>query len=688
MRALNRRKVSLSLKIGSLLIFTLIALGLANIYVVARSHRQMMFTEFSSKGYAIALSLANSAMETLLFHDASSVQSFVDNYRGIDGVSYIFLVSGDGEVLAHTFVPAFPPELRSANRVPPGKNSSQATIKLGGRGEVLDVAVPVLYGVIGQVHVGMDLGMVRQAVTRLILSIMWQFGLALVLGVVLVYVALYFMIRPVRDLARVSSALGGGDLRVEVAEGGGDEIGDLSRSFQRMVNSLREVVGGVVQSRAAMSEATGNISVVMEQILDGVQAEQVSVHNTEGRMDEMKGLSEGISASLVGLGGSSSRTSASATEIHRAAAAIVDGTRRLYTTVENTSSTLNELDAAIREVGRNVGSLRDVASANASSAQHIDDSIRTVEAKAAEVARITSDLEHKFATGIEAVNTTIGGMQEIRASSASVTTMIGNLAESMKEIEKVLNLIVDINDQTGLLALNAAIIAAQVGGKGHGFSVVADEMKALSQRTEKSANEIAVMVRTVRKEATAAMQAVRRADGRTEELFSLSRTSGEVLHAIQASVQEVNGRMGEIARVTRDQSELGGAVKKAAHDLSSAVERLAAAGTEQAASSARLLKEAEGLKDVAEMVDRSAGEQARETKDIEVRVQEIHSTIESVRGATEAQMTAVQTALGALIIIAGISDRNNAMVRDLGNVIGGLRVASDSLKNELDKFTM
>jgi methyl-accepting chemotaxis protein len=279
-------------------------------------------------------------------------------------------------------------------------------------------------------------------------------------------------------------------------------------------------------------------------------------------------------------------------------------------------------------------------------------------------------------------------MDGIRELSSKVTSLIRNLSVSMENIENVLKLIVDINDQIGLLALNAAIIAAQAGGRGYGFTVVAEEMKALSERTEKSAKEIAKMVAGIQKEAKGTLKVVNETEAQVDQSYLLSRKAGDVILSIQRGVHEANQRMTEIARASVEQAQMGSSVSQAAQELSTAIERLASASQEQASSSAHLLREAQNMKEVAEGVDHSVGNQARESREIDQRMKEVNAAMAQVWQATDAQLQGIGAVMDTVSAVNQISERNGFAARQLGEVMNTLRDRADSLRRETDRFTL
>ena len=118
--------------------------------------------QYRSKGTALAKSIADSSVELLLNSDAATVQAIIDQFLEIEGVSYVFVVDAQGEVIAHTFVPRLPEELLQLHST--RQHTSIQDIHIGGVGDFIDVSAPVLVGVAGYVHIGLDKKIIRTAI--------------------------------------------------------------------------------------------------------------------------------------------------------------------------------------------------------------------------------------------------------------------------------------------------------------------------------------------------------------------------------------------------------------------------------------------------------------------------------------------------------------------------------------------
>src|SRR5205814_8238333 len=144
--------------------------------------------------------------------------------------------------------------------------------------------------------------------------------------------------------------------------------------------------------------------------------------------------------------------------------------------------------------------------------------------------------------GTQAVQNTIKGMNEIREQIQETSKRIKRLGESSQEIGEITELISDITEQTNVLALNAAIQAASAGEAGRGFSVVAEEVQRLAERSGDATRQIAALVKTIQTDTQDAVAAMERATQGVVEGTRLSDAAGTAL--------------GDIDRVSRQLADL------------------------------------------------------------------------------------------------------------------------------------
>ena len=220
----------------------------------------------------------------------------------------------------------------------------------------------------------------------------------------------------------------------------------------------------------------------------------------------------------------------------RTLVAQVQGTaNRVTDTTQQVEATSTELLAASSEQLREI---RDTGESVLQMASRIND----VSGHAQETAAVARQSLEATETGRLAVQNTIGGMNSIRDQIQETSKRIKRLGESSQEIGEITELISDITEQTNVLALNAAIQAASAGEAGRGFSVVAEEVQRLAERSGDATRQIAALVKTIQTDTQDAVGAMERSTQGVVEGARLSDAAGAAL--------------GNIDRVSRQLAEL------------------------------------------------------------------------------------------------------------------------------------
>jgi twitching motility protein PilJ len=216
---------------------------------------------------------------------------------------------------------------------------------------------------------------------------------------------------------------------------------------------------------------------------------------------------------------------------------------RVTETTSRVEATSTELLAASSEQLREI---RDTGESVLQMAGRIND----VSSQAQETAHVARQSLQAAESGLRAVQDTIGGMNMIRDQIQDTSKRIKRLGESSQEIGEITELISDITEQTNVLALNAAIQAASAGDAGRGFSVVAEEVQRLAERSGDATRQIAALVKTIQSDTQDAVGAMERSTQGVVEGARLSDAAGNAL--------------GEIDRVSRQLAELIGQISNQA----------------------------------------------------------------------------------------------------------------------------
>lgn len=185
--------------------------------------------------------------------------------------------------------------------------------------------------------------------------------------------------------------------------------------------------------------------------------------------------------------------------------------------------------------------------------------------------------------GTLAVQDSIKGMNEIREQIQETSKRIKRLGESSQEIGEIVELISDITEQTNVLALNAAIQAASAGDAGRGFTVVAEEVQRLAERSGEATKQIAAIVKTIQTDTQGAVSAMEESTRGVVEGAKLSDAAGQALSEIGEVSQNLAELIENISEATRQQADSATGVAGKMQDILRVTEQTTA-GTQKTAT--------------------------------------------------------------------------------------------------------
>jgi len=230
-------------------------------------------------------------------------------------------------------------------------------------------------------------------------------------------------------------------------------------------------------------------------------------------------------------------------ELRTLVSAVQATASRVTGTTRQVEATSTELLAASTE------QLREIRETG-ESVLHMAGRINEVSAQAQQTAEVARQSLQAAESGLTAVQNAIGGMKSIRDQIQDTAKRIKRLGESSQEIGEITELISGITEQTHVLALNAAIQAASAGEAGRGFSVVAEEVQRLAERSGDATRQIAAIVRTIQVDTQDAVAAMERSTQGVVQGARLSDAAGSAL----ADIDRVSRRLAELIGAISDQA--------------------------------------------------------------------------------------------------------------------------------------
>ena len=294
-------------------------------------------------------------------------------------------------------------------------------------------------------------------------------------------------------------------VEAELSQQGTKRVNDANQAaILRLMNELQAVAEGDLTQQATVTEdITGAIADSVNYTVEELRALVGSVQNTATQVAQTTSQVDNTSTELL----------AASTEQLR----------------------------EIRETGRSV---LDMASR-----------INEVSTQAQESATVARQSLEAADTGLQAVQNAIGGMNSIRDQIQETSKRIKRLGESSQEIGEITELISDITEQTNVLALNAAIQAASAGEAGRGFSVVAEEVQRLAERSADATRQIATLVKAIQTDTQDAVAAMERSTQGVVAGARLSDSAGTALSEIDRVSRRLAELIEQISQATSREAE-------------------------------------------------------------------------------------------------------------------------------------
>jgi methyl-accepting chemotaxis protein len=520
--------------------------------------------------------------------------------------------------------------------------------------------------------------------TLLATQLGWMFGAAFVVVAVGLTVWLDQMVwskiaGPVQKVLEAIERVAAGDFTVRVTQAelgalGGfhatlnalcDRQGQLSREVTTLIERLQEIPERVFE---AMKEVDG-----------GRVATEEAVEETASLLANINTSIRSINGEVESLSRSTEEASSSILEMQSSIDEVARSAASLNESVDASTSSIHEISASIRQVAESADSVQSMAEESAAAMVQMDRAIQEVGEHVREASGLTEQVSHGAEAGQQAVAATIDGIEEIRAQTSRAKAVLERLAERIGEIGEIVNVIGAINDETNLLSLNAAIIAAQAGEQGKAFAVVANHVKTLAQRTAGSTKEIEGLIRAVQDESSNAVRAMGAGMEAVESGVSRSRKAGEELDRIRSSSREASARVAEIARAAGEQGRNSKHVAEAAQNTSSMVQQISTAMSEQSRASDAMLKNAEAALELCRQVHRSTEEQRESGRFITASIGSITEMIRSIQQNTESHSAASEAVSDAVSRILEVARKAGERVPEVLRAVEELREHSGAL---------
>ncbi|WP_305044031.1 methyl-accepting chemotaxis protein [Geoalkalibacter sp.] len=525
----------------------------------------------------------------------------------------------------------------------------------------------------------------RQNLQHLVLATMAGVGLlAILIGVTIargIVKPLAAVVGNLRDIAE-----GEADLTRTLKVASGDEVGLLAENFNRFLGRLGETVRRIRGVRDELGTAMEKIRETSQAVNQGTRQQSVSLEESHQALQNIDATVAGIAENLSRLLMAAEESSSATLEVGSTTEEIAGQMEMVFAKVEDLISALNEMSTSSQQITDSLTNLSGSTQETAASVTELDAAIREIEQAAERTNSFSQEAVRETERGKRAVDDSIAGIQALCATVEKATAVIQDLGNQSHAIGKILTVIDEVADQTGLLALNAAIIAAQAGQHGRGFAVVADEIGELAQRTAVSTREIAAIINNLQGGTREAVDTMTTGNEKVRQEAEKARIAGEALEKIRLSTLKSSEEVRGIVRATQEQARGSQQITKAVNSNTDTLMQIAAAIKQHSHGIRHLNTTSEDLRDIAARVKASTSEQTIGSRQISQNMEKIRGMIENINEATLAQSARSHQVVQAVLSMRRIAENNVERTRELDQVVENLSAHGRTLKEEIGAF--
>jgi len=482
-----------------------------------------------------------------------------------------------------------------------------------------------------------------------------------------------------------------GDLSV-LANGKHLEL--AARDRQLLINldglarRLRYIVGRLQRAADSIETVVGEVLRGTQMLSSGVLDEAKSVEETSSSIAEINASMHSVGESLQTLLDLSQSTSTSVMKMATSINQVSENADELAQFVEETVIAIEDMANTVRKVADSTEALAESAEKTVGAMEAIDNSTRSIGDSVNETTMLADEVARSADSGSELVGETATSMSKIKDAIDAATETITRLGKRSDQIGEVTHVINEIADRTHLLALNAAILAAQAGTQGRGFRIVADEIKELSERTSASTREIEDVIKAVREDVTETIERVAVGGQRADEGVDLASRAAVLLTEIRDKTNAASGRIRVIADSTAIQAAESHTVLEAADLVRQQARDIERATSEQALTSRHIGERALHMSELTKQVRLATREQAKVSKSIAEAMEELTMAVEQIRVASDEQSAGADQVLRAVDTIKEVVSRNQASISGINSAVDLLVREAELLNREVESFQL
>lgn len=447
-------------------------------------------------------------------------------------------------------------------------------------------------------------------------------GCALLAGLASLFVS-GNIARPILGISRAAQQIAGGDIRQIISHRSQDEIGLLAEAFRTLIGYMNEMAEAAQQISAG--DLRIRVSARSEKDLLGMAFEQMA-HNLTVLVGQVSEGAQRVKAASVELAGAAEQAGQASGQISITMQQIASGTAQQTESVASTAGSTEAMAAAIQQVGLGARQQLGATGEAQAAVQRLSRWLGELSTAAQNSADGGAAVARASAEGAERVREAIEAIDSIREKVGASAEKVREMGQRSEQIGMIVETISEIASQTNLLALNAAIEAARAGEGGRGFAVVADEVRKLAERSAEATKEIGDLVGGIRSTVSDSIAAMEQGIAAVDEGVEKTNRSGSALESILKTSDEVQRGSAGAVQVAAQATQAAESAAAAMATVSAVAEHNERVTREMTANARRVAEEVENISSISEENSASVEEVSASAEEMSAQVEEVSAS--------------------------------------------------------------
>lgn len=658
-------------------------------YIASNKYRQAILSKTQAVGEGLQRELGKVLSLGVPIDSLEGVSSKLKEIIANDkAIAYAFVTDPKGKVLFHNEENNTGKTLTDAASLN-AVSSKQELVQV--TGSFYDLSFPLLNAedkIAGALRLGVRIKTIHAQLYEILMWALGISGFCFLLSTALVYGSISrFITRPILAMEKVADRIADGDLTHIISVKGKDEVASLGQAINRMAFNLKDMLGKIRSITDSVSNVTSNIAASSQGVLSVVDVQKSAIEETASAVDEMDNSITSVARGAENLSQSAADTSSSILQMTASIEKIAENADIFNETAHDTASSVEEMISTVKQIAESLDNLSASSDAIATSIEEVNATTRDIEHRAGEsVTLAEAVMTNASEKGMNASNAAIDGMENIRRSVTDLSDVINLLGKKTEDIGKILTVIDNVADQTNLLALNAAILASKAGEHGKGFTIVADEIKSLAEKTSVSTNEIEALTTSVREVTRSSINKVSEGIGTVEKGLLLVQDVNDALRDIVESSRASTEMARAIQRATAEEAFVIKQITDSVERMTEQTEKISLAIAEQNKGGRFITDATEKVKELSNQVRTATNEQKDGSKQMAVVTENVTQQAEQIAEATGRQKQKSIEIVKSMEKIRSTTDNLIGSSNDMNSVITSLKEEALNLLTELQKF--